>query len=128
MKTSETGKLGENLACRFLMKQGFSILDRNYRKFYGELDVVAKKNGIVHFIEVKAVSRENIEKISYETDLYSPEENIHPMKLQRLLKAAQVYLLEKDIDLDWQMDALAVFIDASSHKAYFRYTPNINVS
>ena len=126
--TSKIGSLGEDLACRFLMKHAFSIIDRNYRKSYGEIDIIAKKAGNIHFIEVKSVSRENIDSISHETDSYNPEENIHPMKLKRLLKTAQIYLLEKDIQSEWQMDALAVFIDSAKQKAYFRYTENINVS
>ena len=47
------GDLGENLCVKHLVKHGFKILDRNYQKKWGEIDIVAKKSGIIHFIEVK---------------------------------------------------------------------------
>lgn len=48
------GNIGEDLACVFLIKIGFTIIDRNYLKKWGEIDIVAKKNNIFHFIEVKS--------------------------------------------------------------------------
>ena len=49
------GALGENMACRFLVEHGFRILDRNYNKKWGEIDIVAEKDKIFRFIEVKTV-------------------------------------------------------------------------
>ncbi|EAK0706386.1 YraN family protein, partial [Campylobacter coli] len=48
-----SGILGEDKACEFLKKQKFEILKRNFRSKFGEIDVIAKKDGILHFIEVK---------------------------------------------------------------------------
>ena len=64
------GVLGENMACRFLVKQGFKILDRNYSKKWGEIDIVAKKNKIFRFIEVKTVVSSSSSADKYETDRY----------------------------------------------------------
>lgn len=55
-KTQKIGSLGEELVVRFLMKRGFKILDRNYRRPWGELDVVAERKAVIHFIEVKSLS------------------------------------------------------------------------
>ena len=57
-KKQKIGEIGENIACKFLVKQGFSILDRNYTKKWGELDIVARKYDKLYFIEVKSVSGE----------------------------------------------------------------------
>ena len=57
-KTQKIGEIGEKLACMFLMKHGFKVLDRNYRKKWGEIDIIAQKDDILRFIEVKTVSRE----------------------------------------------------------------------
>lgn len=55
------GNLAEDFACMFLVKNGYSIVDRNYLKKWGELDIVAKKGATFHFIEVKSsLSRENV--------------------------------------------------------------------
>ena len=114
------GALGENMACRFLMKHGFKILDRNYSKKWGEIDIVAEKDKIFRFIEVKSI-------VSYETDRYRPEENVHYQKLKRLSRVIQTYLLDKKVsyETEWQIDVLAVFLDLENKKAKFRFTENI---
>ncbi len=110
------GNLGEDLACRFLMKQGFDIIERNYLKKCGEIDIIAKNKGKIHFIEVKSVSHETTLSVSVETNGnggFRPEDNVHPWKLQRLARTIQVYLQEKNVphETDWQFDVITVFID-----------------
>jgi len=111
----KTGNLGEDLACRFLVKRGFMIIERNYLKKCGELDIVAKKDNRIHFIEVKSVSCEINRNISHETptDKYKPEDNVHYGKLQRISKTIQIYLVEKNVSPEtlWQFDVITVYID-----------------
>ena len=117
------GALGENMACRFLVKQGFKVLDRNYNKKWGEIDIVAEKDKVLRFIEVKTV----VSVVSYETDRYRPEENVHYQKLKRLSRVIQTYLLDKNVSYEtgWQIDVLAVFLDLETKKAKFRWIENI---
>ena len=117
------GALGENMACRFLVKQGFRVLDRNYNKKWGEIDIVAEKDKVLRFIEVKTV----VSVVSYETDRYRPEENVHYQKLKRLSRVIQTYLLDKNVSYEtgWQIDVLAVFLDLETKKAKFRWIENI---
>jgi putative endonuclease len=112
-KNNETGRLGEDIVCRFLMKQGFEIVERNYLKKCGEIDIVAKKANKLHFVEVKSVSREINPEVPYNEDSFRPEDNLHPWKLQRLSKVIQIYLLEKDVsdETDWQFDVITVYLD-----------------
>ena len=115
------GNLGEDLACRFLMKQGFDIIERNYLKKCGEIDIIAKNKGKIHFIEVKSVSHETLPGVflagqAGETNGnggFRPEDNVHPWKLQRLARTIQVYLQEKNVssETDWQFDVITVYID-----------------
>jgi|GEM_PF-63350 len=66
MKTTEKqllGNLGESISVRFLMKHGFSIICRNYRKKWGEIDIIAQRAGNLHFVEVKTVSSETKESL-----------------------------------------------------------------
>ena len=65
--SQKTGEMGENIAVRFLMKQGYSILGRNYTKKWGEIDIIAEKERKLHFVEVKSVSRETLDQVSPET-------------------------------------------------------------
>jgi putative endonuclease len=111
----KTGNLGEDIACRYLVKKGFTIMERNYLRKWGEIDIVAKKNELIHFIEVKSVSCEISVSLSPETDTYRPEENVHPEKLKRLSRVIQTYLLEKNISHEtWQFDVITVYIDRKS--------------
>lgn len=123
---NEVGKIGEETACMFLMKRGFKIIGQNYWKKWGEIDIIAKNKGILHFVEVKTVSRENIRGVSRETlDEYRPEENVHPKKLERLSRVIQTYLLEKDYKNEWQFDVIAVFLDIKNREAKCRYIKDI---
>lgn len=123
-----TGDIGEGIACRFLMKHNFRILERNYLKKWGEIDVIAKKNGILRFVEVKTVSRENIASVSRETlEKDRPEENIHTQKIKRLHRTIESYLEEKDVSHEtlWQIDTLAVFLDMGNKQARIRFLENV---
>lgn len=106
-----TGQKGEDEAVRYLKGKGFFVLDRNYRKPWGELDIVAKKGDWLYFIEVKTVTRETLSQDM--ADNYEPEDNIHPWKVKRLSRAINTYLLEKKIDdeADWQVDSIAVYLN-----------------
>ena len=117
------GEMGENIAVRFLMKHDFSILDRNYTKKWGEIDIVAKKDGKLYFIEVKSVSRETLKNL----DQYRPEDNMHPWKLKRLARTMQTYLISKKVpeETDWQGDLLVVFIDMKNKKAKVKVVSDI---
>jgi putative endonuclease len=109
------GQIGEDFACEYLQKQGFKIIDRNYLKKWGEIDIIAQKNNKIHFVEVKTVSR-NERTVIYETsDSYRAEDNMHPWKLQRLARAVQSYLLDKNVreDMEWQFDLATVHINAN---------------
>ena len=105
-----TGQKGEDEAAKYLKNKGFSVLDRNYRKPWGELDIIAKKGEWLYFIEVKTVTRE---RVGGGDNFYEPEDNIHPWKIKRLSRAINTYLLEKKIDeeADWQIDSIAVYLN-----------------
>lgn len=113
--TSETQKIGEiaeTKAVEFLMKQGFEIIDRNYTRKWGELDIVAIKDTRLHFIEVKSTTA----KINTSTeDNYRPEDNMHPWKLKRLSRVIQTFLLsnKKFDNWDWQLDLILVYLNSN---------------
>jgi Holliday junction resolvase-like predicted endonuclease len=140
-KTQKTGEIGENIAVKFLVKHGYSIIDRNYTKKWGEIDIIAKKQGKLYFIEVKSVSRVTLPSfvsretsktnVSYETKAknvtrdtlgkneYRPEDNMHPWKLKRLSRTIQTYLVSNRIpeENEWQVDLMVVYLDLINKKA-----------
>lgn len=111
------GDMGENIACDFLVNKGFEIVERNYLRKWGEIDIIAKKTGLIHFVEVKSVTRE--------TFGYRPEDNMHPWKLKRLSRAIQTYLLDRKLDCDWQLDLITVKMDHATRKARVELIENI---
>lgn len=118
------GNLGEDLACKFLRNNGFSIVDRNYLKKWGEIDIIAKKNNILHFVEVKTNSVYG-DRIS--ENGYRPEENVRTWKKQRMSRAIRTYLLDKNIsdDQEFEIDVIAVLLDFSSKKAKINMIQNV---
>lgn len=126
------GALGEGIAAKYLENKGFAVIGRNYLRKCGEIDIIAKKGKILHFIEVKSVSRESsvgtgAGDVSRETDDHRPEDNIHPAKLKRLARTIEVYLLDKfpASEPKWQFDAITVKIEGESRRAYVKYLEDI---
>jgi len=128
------GELGENIAVRFLVKHGFSIIDRNYTKKWGEIDIIAEKANKLYFIEVKSVSRETLNTFipkSYNDsdDRYEhrPEDNMHPWKLKRLARTIQTYLmsLKTSEEKEWQVDLLVVYLCQKEKKAKIKLVKDI---
>ncbi|OGI61024.1 hypothetical protein A2814_01170 [Candidatus Nomurabacteria bacterium RIFCSPHIGHO2_01_FULL_38_19] len=123
------GEIGENIAEKFLVKHGFLVLDRNYTKKWGEIDVVAKKDNKLYFIEVKSVSGVSAKALASadETTGSRPEDNMHPWKLKRLSRTIQTYLLSKKIanDIEWQVDLLVVYLDLKSQKAKVKVVSDV---
>jgi putative endonuclease len=123
------GRVGEDVACDYLESKGFKVIGRNYRKFFGEIDVIARKSKKLHFVEVKTVSREGLENVNHETNNYRPEENVHPSKLKRIFKTIETYLLEKNIstETEWVFDVVAVYLDIKAGKAKVDYLEDVVV-
>ena len=81
------GKSSEDLACEFLLKNGCEILARNFSSKFGEIDVIAKKDGILRFVEIKATQGD-----------YEAEYRLTPAKFNKILKTIDFYLLQKPKD------------------------------
>lgn len=122
------GKLGEEIACEYLVSKRFKIITRNYWRKWGEIDIVAEKEGVLRFVEVKSVSRENLNDVSRETfDGYRPEDNVHPWKLRRLSRVIQSYLAENKVsdETEWQFDILAILVFEKEKKAKVVFTEDV---
>lgn len=89
------GELGERRAAAYLQEQGFEIVDTNYHSRFGEIDIVAQKEGVLHFIEVKSGEGEPIYRIT-------------PSKLSKVIKTAEIYMQKKRLSADFCFDAVVV--------------------
>ena len=91
------GDIAEEKACEFLVNAGYTIVERNFYSRFGEIDIIATKESVLHFVEVKS-------GLDYE----SAVQNITPQKLSRLVKTAHVYMKKNALDVDFMIDALIV--------------------
>lgn len=111
------GNFGEELARRYLKKHGYKVLEQHYGTRFGEIDLIAHdKKGLV-FIEVKTRTSRNFGL---------PEEAITQGKQERILLAAQSYLLEKSFsEQNCRIDSIAVEINQAKRRAKIRHFQNI---
>jgi putative endonuclease len=124
----QIGSRGETLATWYLERKGFEILERNYRKKWGEIDIVARgTDQKVHFVEVKSVSYETKRDLDLAVKArnWRPEENVHPYKLRKLNRAIDSWLIEKRYDGDWVIDVLAVRVVPREKYATVKFIPNV---
>jgi putative endonuclease len=122
--SQKIGLLGEDIACKFLMKHGFLILERNYTKKWGEIDIIAQKGDKRYFIEVKSKSVESLDYVTHVTS--RPEDNMHPWKLRRLRRVVETYLISKRLgSINWQFDLLIVYLDVENRKARVKVVENV---
>jgi putative endonuclease len=107
-KTKDIGNKGEELVTKFLMKQGFSIIERNYLRPWGEIDIVARNNNIVHFVEVKAKEINSLEERN--SPNYRPEDHMHSWKVKRFKRIIETWIMDKDYDGEWQIDVAIAYV------------------
>lgn len=121
------GNYGEEISAVYLKKNGFEILNRNYLKKWGEIDIVARRTGKVHFVEVKTVSYETKAMLlsSVSRGTWRPEDNVHSYKLKKLSRAIESWLMEYKYEGDWQIDVMAVKVVTRKKYATVKYIPNV---
>jgi putative endonuclease len=87
----------EETAARFLEKAGLKIITRNYHSRFGEIDIIAEEENILHFVEVKATFGS-----------YDPLERITSLKMEKIIKTIEYYILKNGIQKEYQIDAVIV--------------------
>ncbi len=123
--TKEIGNLGEDIAAKYLSRDGFRILQRNVARKTGEIDIIAKKDNVLHFVEVKTVLRSELPSADSARDEYGPAVNLHPYKIQKVARTAEWYVAEKDWEGEWQVDGLLVWLRARDGASRVEYLPQI---
>ncbi len=118
-ESQKTGELGENIACKYLENKGFKIIERNFTRKWGEIDIVAQKKKL-HLIEVKSVS--NPEGLGYR-----PEENLTYSKQLKLKRTLQTYLNARSVSPEtvWQFDLMLIYINKEAKRAKVKVLANI---
>jgi len=124
---AELGKLGEDLACRYLVDKGYKIIERNFRKPWGELDIIVKSpEKILVFVEVKTAQQSSPQAMRQFGNEFGnqsgnsncridPEMQMTTAKIKKLKRAASLYAGHYpeliDDNKGWRIDLLALTIN-----------------
>jgi len=125
----QTGDLGETATCAFLVRKGWNIVTRNYRRSYFEIDIIASYEGIIHFIEVKTVSfaTQAAYSISLNENEWRPEELVHSHKLHKIGLGVESWLREFAYEGEWQVDVAAVKLVPSEKYATVKLIEDVGL-
>jgi len=131
-KNKEVGNKGEDLACQYLEQLGYEIIKRNHCDRVGEIDIVAYKDYVIHFVEVKSVSRETQNDVIHETSdvfQYNPAEKVDRLKMRKIEKVAEKFLFENGLEEEaYQFDLIMVFIYDEGFRYKIEVIENININ
>jgi len=121
MKTikRQVGDLGEDIAVRYLLARSYQIIERNFWRPWGEIDIVAQNKGDMVFVEVKTLNQRADRS-------YVPEQNVSWQKQRKLVRVCQLYLAQKKYppNTAWQIDVIAVELNWQTHRANLRHLKN----
>ncbi len=98
--------MGEERAVKYLKHRFYGILETNYARKTGEIDIIAKKNGYVVFVEVKYRSS---------TSKGLPRESVTPFKQRQIRRTAQMYIVENKLDCDMRFDVIEILGNHIEH-------------
>ncbi|PIR79673.1 MAG: YraN family protein [Candidatus Levybacteria bacterium CG10_big_fil_rev_8_21_14_0_10_35_13] len=113
-----TARLGEEIAAKFLVKRGYKIIDRNFRKGYGEIDIIAVNNKILVFVEVKTRTS---------NFFGTPFEQITSFKIRALERTALFYKkLHPNLPDAMRIDAIGIELDYSGDVSKIEHMENIS--
>lgn len=103
----QTGDIGEDYAVKYLKKHGYKIIERNYRKKIGEIDIIAKRHDYLVFVEVKT---------RHCNPLTKPYEAVNLGKQRKIIKTAALYIAEHKLQTYMRFDVCEVYVDAGTLK------------
>ena len=121
------GQIGENMVTQRLLKEGHHIVERNYLKPYGEIDIVTSKDQILHFVEVKALSGDVPRGTS---QAFLPQDHMNYGKQQRQKRVIETYLAERKVgeQADWQIDLACVYLDREGKLIELEFSEDITLA
>ena len=104
---NQTGKEGEELAVKYMLENGYEILNRNWKYMQYEIDIIAKKGKTLCIVEVKTRTGNFFGE---------PEEGVSNKKIRFLAHAADYYIQSKDINMECRYDIVSITMFNGRHE------------
>ena len=112
------GDLGEEIAVKFLKNKGYQIVDRNWQRQFGEIDIVAKKDDVYYFVEVKTTKGKDWK--------FSPEDHLDDRKIRKIEMMSNIYCQNKYLEkYDNKLSAIFVYLNMETRKATVKFWEQI---
>ena len=108
---NDLGVKGENLAVEYLLNEGYTILERNWRYQRAEIDVLARKNDVLAIVEVKTRSS---------NAFVAPEDAVNKKKIKLLVMAADAFITQNDLDVEARFDIISVYKNGEKYKIHHK--------
>lgn len=105
--TQNIGEIGEEFAVKFLNKKKYKILERNYRKRFGEIDIIAENKNYIVFVEVKT---------RHTDSMTSAADAVNRQKQLKIIKTASLYLAENETEKFCRFDVCEVYVNSDNLK------------
>ena len=110
------GRWGESIASEYLLEKGYTIIERNHRTEYGEIDLIAEYDGVIIFVEVKTRTGKKFG---------NPEEAITRQKTVHMIDSAQAFLQDRpQFTQEWRIDVIAIYKNKSSDSPVISHFEN----
>jgi len=117
MDKQKIGNRGEQIAASYLQAEGYTLVARNWRCQFGEIDLIMQQNGMLVFVEVRTRRAQKLqtgEELAFAS--------ITPRKRQRLIKSVHGYLNKNDLeDIVWRVDVVAVVLIYDSDRHHVQH-------
>jgi Holliday junction resolvase-like predicted endonuclease len=125
-QTSEIGKIGEDRATSYLIEKGYTVIVRNFRKTFGEIDIVASPpDATLVFIEVKTL----VNKYGNSRNIFLPEDNFTTQKLNKVKRICQFFIASHPHLIHerqgWRMDLIAIELFQQDDSFLIRHYENL---
>lgn len=119
-RNKKFGDWGERLAEDFLVKRGYSVLERNFRKQCGEIDIICRREDNLHFVEVKTRTLASTQRFGL------PQEAVTKTKQKKIIQTAMTFLAEKGYggNINWQIDVVSITYSEKDHQAKINLIEN----
>jgi putative endonuclease len=121
----DIGALGEKVAENYLLRKGYVFVDRNVSRKSGEIDLIMKKQNVLHFIEVKSITCDEFPRSEGAVSVYNPSSNLHAFKVSKVVLTSRWYMANIGWEEECQIDGALVWLRMRDRIARVEYLPQI---